>query len=415
MKCKYTNLRSEEFYIYAITHYIRTMDHPKKIVFTCNTSWGIYKFRITLIRKLIKKGYTVYVLAPEDRYTLFLTEEPGLIFIPLRHLKAVSFSLFSDWKLYRELCRNYAQIKPWLVFHYTIKANIYGTLAAARTNCPSISVITGLGYTFLNDTWVLKGASILYRFALKSAHEVWFLNNDDRDYFLRNKIIDIRQAFILPGEGIDTHAFHCDQPYQIKPTLIFLLIGRIIKEKGIAEYVTAARILKQKGYNVECQLAGFYDYKNPSSIEHKKFFTWISSGRITYLGGTDDVKPWIEKADCIVLPSYREGLPLSLLEGASMCRPLIAADTAGCREVVVHGVNGFLCPEKDGEGLAIAMEEFYHLSPAERLRMGRESRKLAVGQFALEKIHSIYFDRISRYAGNTLPGSTRAVKDIITR
>ena len=374
------------------------MDHPKKIIFTCNTSWGIYKFRINLIRQLIKKGYTIYVLAPEDRYTEFLINEQGLIFIPLKHLRAVSFSLVQDWKLYRELRQHYTSIRPWLIFHYTIKANIYGTLAAATANCQSISVITGLGYTFLNDTWVMKAVTRMYRFALKKATEVWFLNNDDREYFVDNKIVRPNKTFILPSEGIDTHAFHSDDPYQIRPTLVFLLIGRIIKEKGIAEYVTAARILKQKGYSVECQLAGFYDYKNPSSIAHKKFFNWVTSGLITYLGSTDDVKPLIEKADCIVLPSYREGLPLSLLEGASMCRPLIAADTAGCRDVVVHGVNGFLCPEKDGEGLALAMEEFYHLSPAERLKMGREARKLAIGYFSQEKIHALYFEKINGLA-----------------
>jgi glycosyltransferase involved in cell wall biosynthesis len=255
----------------------------------------------------------------------------------------------------------------------------------------------------------------MYRFALKKASEVWFLNNDDRNYFIQNNIIEDKKSFVLPGEGIDTTSFNCETAYQIKPTLTFLLIGRIIKEKGIAEYVTAARILKQKGYSVECQLAGFYDFKNPSSIAHKKFFNWVSSGLITYLGSTDDVKPLIEKADCIVLPSYREGLPLSLLEGASMCRPLIAADTAGCRDIVVHGINGFLCPEKDGEGLAIAMEEFYHLSPAERLKMGREARKLAVGKFVQEKIHAIYFDKISSYASVKESSKGKGLTDKIRR
>jgi glycosyltransferase involved in cell wall biosynthesis len=391
------------------------MDHPKKIIFTCNTSWGIYKFRINLIRQLVKKGFTIYVLAPEDRYTEFLIDEQGLIFIPLKHLEAVSFSPLQDWKLYNELSHHYTSIKPWLIFHYTIKANIYGTLAAARAKCPSISVITGLGYTFLNNTRVLKLVSGMYRYALRKASEVWFLNGDDRDYFIQNKIIAKDKTFLLPGEGVDTHAFHCDNPYQIKPTLTFLLIGRIIKEKGIAEYVTAARILKQKGYSIECQLAGFYDHKNPSSISYKKFFNWVSSGLITYLGSTDNVMPLIEKADCIVLPSYREGLPLSLLEGASMCRPLIAADTAGCRDVVVHGVNGFLCPEKDGEGLALAMEEFYHLSPAERLKMGREARQLAVRHFGQEKIHAIYFEKISSHASGKLFATNRKITGKINR
>ena len=389
------------------------MDHPKKLIFTCNTSWGIYKFRIALIRQLISKGYTVYVLAPEDRYSTHLIDEQGLIFIPLKHLRPVSFSLLHDWRLYHELRTHYRHIKPWLIFHYTIKANIYGTLAAARSGYPSISVITGLGYTFLNKSWVMKLVSRMYTFALNRASEVWFLNRDDRDFFISNHIVGAEKTFVLPSEGIDTRLFHCESPYHIKPAITFLLIGRIIKEKGIAEYVAAARILKQKGYAVECQLAGFYDYHNPSSVPHKRFFNWVSDGLITYLGSTDDIKPLIEKADCIVLPSYREGLPLSLLEGASMCRPLIAADSAGCREVVVHGVNGFLCPEKDGEGLALAMEEFYHLSPAERLKMGREARKLVVEHFSQDYIHAIYFARIAGYEGRKPAGAEKRITDKI--
>lgn len=370
----------------------------------------MFKFRISLIRQLVRKGFMVYVLAPEDRYSEFLINEQGVIFIPLQHLRPVSVSLLHDWQLFRELKKHYTAIRPWLVFHYTIKANIYGSLAAAAAGCRSVSILTGLGYTFLNDTWVLRIVSRMYRFALQKAREVWFLNEDDRSYFVQSRLVDKSKTFVLPGEGVDTRAFRCTELYQIRPTLTFLLIGRIIKEKGIAEYVQAASILKQKGYQVECRLAGFYDHHNPSSIPHKRFFGWVSSGLITYLGSTDDVKPLIENADCVVLPSYREGLPVSLLEGASMCRPLIAADTAGCCDVVVHGVNGFLCAAKDAHSLALAMETFYHLPPAERLRMGQEARRLVLERFAEEKVHAQYFERLGRFASHSAAMDVAALK-----
>ncbi|MEP7259224.1 MAG: glycosyltransferase family 4 protein [Flavitalea sp.] len=373
------------------------MPDPKKLVFVCNTSWGIYKFRLTLIRQLIKAGYPVFVLAPEDRYSEYLDHEQGLTFIRLHHFKPTSFSLLHDWQLYRELRRHYLHIQPQLIFHYTIKANIYGTLAARAAGCLSISVITGLGYTFLNNMILRQAVSFMYRFSLKRAAETWFLNEDDRLYFTQHGIVPAGKTAILPGEGIDTGKFIAKGHYAIRPTLVFLLIGRIIKEKGIAEYAAAAAILKQKGYAVECQLVGFYDYKNPSSVPHKKFMDWVSQGLITYHGGTDEIMPFIENADCLVLPSYREGIPFSLLEGGSMRRPLIAADTAGCHDIVVPGRNGFLCREKDAKSLAAAMEAFYGLSPAERLAMGEEARKIVCEKFTREIVEAKYFSTISRY------------------
>ena len=385
------------------------MPDPKKLVFVCNTSWGIYKFRLTLIRQLIKAGYSVYVLAPQDRYTEYLDHEQGLTFIRLHHFKPTSFSLLQDWKLYRELRRHYLHILPQLIFHYTIKANIYGTLAAAAVRCVSISVITGLGYTFLNNRTMRQAVSFMYSISLKKAAEIWFLNEDDKEYFIQKGMVSAGKTIILPGEGIDTGKFIAPGRCEIRPTLVFLLIGRIIKEKGIAEYAKAAAILKQKGYAVECQIVGFYDYKNPSSVPHKKFMDWVNKGLITYLGGADEIMPFIENADCIVLPSYREGIPFSLLEGGSMRRPLIAADTAGCHDIVTHGRNGFLCQEKDAESLATAMETFYCLSPAERLALGEEARKIVCNRFTKEIVEAIYFTTISSYT-NGLNTAHRAAK-----
>lgn len=408
----------------------------KKLIFVCNTSWSAYKFRLPLLRLLAGRGYKIYVLAPEDRHSELIRKENGAVFIPLRHFKATRFSPLADLRLYRELCRHYRQIGPDLIFHYTIKANIYGTLAAAKGARASISVITGLGYTFLNNRLMREAASALYRYALKKASEVWFLNKDDQAYFIEKKIMPAHKTFVLPGEGIDTgifreqkrteDKFRDDQQTETtgvrpqaeaqdtpgekasssfgaapntggKQTVNFLLIARIIKEKGIEEYVRAAEWLKQKGYAITCRLIGFYDKQSPSSIPVKKFSGWVNSGAIVYLGAADDILPFIEQADCIVLPSYREGLPLSLLEGASMGKPLIASDTAGCREIVEHDRNGYLFPVRDAGRLAAAMEKFYHLPQADRIAMGAAARKTVTERFSMEIVHALYLSRIAKY------------------
>jgi len=340
-------------------------------------------------------GYQVYVLAPEDRYSVRLTSEPGLTFIPLYHFRATRLSPVHDWKLYRELGCHYQQINPDLIFHYTIKANIYGTLAAAKAGHVSISVITGLGYAFLNNRWMSSAATFLYRFALKKAAEIWFLNQDDRHYFINRDIVVARKTAILPGEGIDTIKFSSTKNPKTSKAVRFLLIGRLLKEKGIAEYAEAAAILKEKGLPVICRVVGFYDKRNSSAIPRRKLLEWTESGFIHYEGGTDDIIPFIEDADCIVLPSYREGLPVGLLEGASMSRPLIATDTAGCRDLVIPGRNGFLCAPRNAAALAVSMEQFCRLTPESRIKMGRESRALVESGFAIERIKAIYLARIS--------------------
>jgi glycosyltransferase involved in cell wall biosynthesis len=368
------------------------MKDRNKILLVCNSSWGIYKFRIGLIRQLVLKGFDVVVLAPEDRHTPLLTEENGVTFIALKWLKPTSFSLVSDARLYLELLGHYRQLAPDLIFHFTIKPNIYGSLAAARSKHVSVSVITGLGYTFLNDGFTRKLVTRMYRFALRKVKEVWFLNRDDQQHFVDAGIMEKERSLILPGEGVDEKFFVSENKYEIRPVLRFLLLARIIREKGICEYVEAARDLRARGYQVDFLLAGFYDNKNPASIPHRQFFEWMSRGIITYLGASDDVRPFIEQADCVVLPSYSEGLPLTLLEGGSMSRALIATDVPGCREVVRPGVNGFLCAPRDPRSLAAAMSEFYQLSPAERI-------KIVQDRFTKGAVHAIYFSGISRLLG----------------
>ncbi len=393
------------------------MPTKPRIVFVANTSWGIYKFRLYLIKKLIADGFSIFVLAPRDKYTSLFEELPGLTYIQLVKFRGKSLSPFHDMQLFRELLHHYRQIRPSLIFHYTIKANIFGSLAASRVGSPSVSVITGLGYTFSTNKLLRAIAKVLYRGALKKNKEVWFLNGDDQSVFVGERLVKKENTFLLPGEGVDTEAFY-PAPYEAAARaaaasghgsaapistiskvsntdpVTFLLIGRVIRHKGIFEFIQAAESLRSRGLRAQFQLLGFFDDGNPVAISRQQVEEWTRQGSISYLGQTDDVAPFIEKADCIVLPSYREGMPLSLLEGASMCKALIASDTPGCREVISNGSNGYLARNKDAKDLADKMEKYYLLSPEEKRRMGLKGREKVIASFTREIVTKIYLDKL---------------------
>jgi glycosyltransferase involved in cell wall biosynthesis len=376
------------------------MPSEHRIAFVANTSWSIYKFRLLLLQALIKKGFDVFVLAPRDKYTSLFEHIEGLSFIELKKLKSKSISLLDDLQLYRELLRHYKHLHPRLIVHYTIKPNIYGSLAAARSSCPSISVVTGLGYMFNVKTVFTFAVSALYRYALKKTNEVWFLNHDDQKKFIDDKLVDAKKTFLLPGEGVDTNVFYPAPAKATNEPVSFLLMARLIEHKGIYEFVRAAEILLAKNIHVQCRLMGSFDDESPVAISKEQLLQWQTLGSIIYLGETDNVVPYIEKADCIVLPSYREGMPLSLLEGASMGKALIASNVAGCREIVKDGVNGFLCTHRDAVDLAAKMEQYYNLSPTAKLAMGRAGREMVMKQFKSEIVTDIYLSKLNRLKNN---------------
>jgi glycosyltransferase involved in cell wall biosynthesis len=395
------------------------MPSKRSIAFVANTSWSIYKFRLYLIKKLIEHGFSLYILAPRDEYTSQFEDMHGLNYIELEKFRGKSLYPFHDIQLYRELLGHYREIRPDLIFHYTIKANIFGTLAAARTKCSSVSVVTGLGYAFSGNGLLQTSVQVIYRRVLQKNSEVWFLNSDDERIFVKEKLVRKEKTFLLPGEGVDTDAFY-PSPYIIdkpaesvgstgvpaesigpgktgKNIITFLFIGRIIKHKGIYEFIRAAELLLNRGLAVRFQVLGFFDESNPVAVSQQQVEEWVNQKIITYLGHTDNVAPFIEQADCIVLPSYREGMPLSLLEGASMCKALIATDTAGCREVIRDGVNGYLCRNKDSVDLADKMEKYYALSPDAKRQMGIEGRSRIMEHFTKEIITRIYLDKIKAF------------------
>src|ERR1700733_3146901 len=273
------------------------MPTKPRIAFVANTSWGIYKFRLYLIKKLIAEGFTIYVLAPRDKYTPLFNHLPGLTYIELKKFRGKSLSPFHDIQFFRELLGPYRQIRPSLIFHYTIKANIFGSMAASRIHCPSVSVITGLGYTFSTNKLLRTIAKILYRRALKKNREVWFLNGDDRSVFIDEKLVRKENTFLLPGEGVDTETFYpspyepvagpggappSNAPRSGKDAVTFLLIGRIIRHKGIFEFIQAAKSLRSRGFEGQFQLLGFFDEDNPVAISRQQVEEWAREESIHY-------------------------------------------------------------------------------------------------------------------------------------
>lgn len=366
------------------------MKANKKILLVGNTAWSMFNFRLGLMKHLRLSGYDVSVAAPNDDHAKMLVDE-GFPFFPITKMNNKGTDVIEDLKLYREFIALYKEIQPDIVFHYTIKPNIYGTLAAHKLNIKSLAITTGLGFAFTHKGLVSTIVKQLYRFSLRHAEQVWFLNTEDRTSFLQAKIVPESKTMILPGEGIDT-TFYASQAKHVANTPIeFLFSSRLILDKGIEVFVKAILHLAKKGSAVKGNIVGFLDVANPNGISKEELDNWTNNPYINYLGATKDIRPFIEHSDCLVLPSYyREGVPRILMEAAAMCKPIITTDNVGCRDVVEHQYNGFLCKVKDYLDLAQKMEDFCNLTDAERSKMGENGRAKMINQFSDGKIFSFY-------------------------
>ena len=345
----------------------------RTLVISTNASWNILNFRLGLISALQAKGWRVVALSPRDGYSGRFAEH-GVEHVALA-IDSGGLSPIRDLGLllrYRRLLR---RIRPDAFLGYTAKPNVYGTLAARSLGIPVVNNISGLGTAFIERGPLRRIMSALYRVALRRSAAVFFQNPEDRDLFLGRKLVRADQARLVPGSGIDLERFR-PGPGRSGDTapFAFLMTGRLLRQKGVGEYVEAARIVRRAVPDARFRLLGFLDAPNRSAIAREQVEAWAAQGLIDYLGETDDVRPYVEAADCLVLPSYREGLPRALLEGAAMAKPLIATDVPGCRQIVEPGVNGLLCAARDAASLAEAMLEMIRLSGPERAAMGAAGR-----------------------------------------
>jgi glycosyltransferase involved in cell wall biosynthesis len=330
-----------------------------KIAVVLNTSWNIYNFRMNFVRELLAQGHEVHTVAPVDEHTRYLTDA-GCIHHPVK-MDSRGANPVKDSALILELFLIYRKMRPDIILHYTIKPNVYGTLAASILKIPVINNVCGLGTVFLKNNLVSAIAILLYRISFRFASKVFFQNPDDLKLFVSKKLVSADVVDLLPGSGIDLKKFYPVE-FRRNQKFTFLLISRLITDKGILEYIEAVKKLKSSGINAHFQILGAKDPEHKRGIKIEVIDEWINSNTVEYLGTTDDVREYIHHADCVVLPSYREGTPRTLLEAASSSKPIIATDVPGCNHVVINQFNGLLCKLKDSNDLANKMKQIAGLS-----------------------------------------------------
>lgn len=346
----------------------------KKIVIALNTAWNLVNFRAGLIRALVAQGYEVVAVAPYDDYAPRLAEL-GCRFVALP-MDNKGTHPGRDFLLFLRFLNLLRNERPDVYLGYTIKPNVYGSLAAHSLSIPVVNNIAGLGTAFIHDNWLTRLVRGLYKTALSQSNHVFFQNDEDKQLFINLNIVSHERVSRLPGSGINLDTF-CHEPMSQSENrpFRFLLVARLLWDKGVGEYVEAARLVHLKFPTAQFQLLGFLDAKNKTAVSSAQMDEWVKEGVVEYLGVADDVKPYLAAADCVVLPSYREGVPRSLLEAAAIGRPIVTTDAAGCRDAVDDGVNGLLCRVADAADLAEKLLLMMEMSSENRTTMGLAGRR----------------------------------------
>lgn len=365
----------------------------RTVVIGANSAWNIINFRKPIIEALVAAGWRVVALAPNDG-SVSAIEDLGADFVPIR-IDSSGTSVFKDARLFADYLAVLRRLRPWAFLGFTAKPNIYGSLAARLLGVRTINNISGLGTAFMSDGPLNWLVTRLYRLSLAKSARVFFQNSDDLELFVTKGLVRANQAERIPGSGIDLERFRpsrtaCPESRPFR----FLFVGRLLRDKGLVEYAEAARMLRPRWPQVEFAVLGFAGSDNRSAVPIGKLERWRADGIVTFLGDTDDVRPYLEDTDCVVLPSYREGLPRSLLEAAAMAVPMIATDVPGCRDVVMNRENGFLCEARSAESLASAMEEMLGQEPAARSAMGRRGREKVEREFDQAMVVKAYLEAL---------------------
>ncbi|MFM5907004.1 MAG: glycosyltransferase family 4 protein [Novosphingobium sp.] len=365
------------------------------IIVCANQAWNLVNFRKGLIAALIGKGFDVLAVAPPDAAMERRLAELGCRFAAAP-IDSAGLSPLRDLATFQAFRRIIAREKPVAWLSWTIKPNVYGSLAAGLAGVPAFPNVSGLGTAFIRRNLLTRIVRQLYRFGFRKAPVVFFQNTDDRNLFVAQGMVRPGQTGLLPGSGVDPQ--HWSPPPGGRPQpRRFLMIARVVADKGVREFAEAARLLRPKWPDARFQLMGPLDVANRTAIARAEVEGWQAEGLIEYLPSSDDVRPAIAAADFIVLPSYREGLSRVLLEAAAMGRPIVTTDVTGCRDVVRDGENGFLCQPRDGASLAAALDCAAHCSDADWQRMATAGRDRVVSEFSQERVTAIYCEALERH------------------
>lgn len=362
----------------------------RRILFFANTSWYLWNFRARLAEWLIAEGYEVVFCAPADAYSGRLEALGRFVDFPMdrkgRNPLRELIVIVRVWRMFR-------RERPDFVLSWTPKPNIYGALAGRLLGVPVLPNVAGLGFAFIGDGWLARVAGGLYRWAFARCSVVFFQNPEDRDKFVNAGWVDGKAVRLLPGSGVDLERF---RPRDSSPAerFRFLFLGRLLADKGVRELIEATRRLKEQGLELRLQLAGFIDSGNPAGVPKEEVDDWERDKLVEYLGATDRPEDVLVEADCVVLPSYREGLPRSLLEAAACGVPVITTDAPGCRDAVRDGKNALLCKPRNVESLAEAMRTMLRMPETSRRAMGQAGRQWVENNFSEERVIRAYLEAL---------------------
>ena len=359
------------------------------ILFSANSSWNLINFRAPIIRALLQRRYRVAAAVPSDDDATALAKlGVELHRIPI---DARGLSPLRDVGLLMSYFRLMRELRPSAFLGFTVKPNLYGSIAAARLDIPVLNTITGLGTAFLSGPVLRAIAATIYRHALRNSRTVFFHNSDDRDLFISKKLVMPEQARIVAGSGVDLEHFSPSSGRIGNPPT-FLFVGRFLRDKGVKEFAEAASIVRKTHSAKFLMLGSMEDH--PKAARTSELQKFVTSGDVELIGEADDVRPFMEAADCIVLPSYREGLPRVLLEASATAKPVIATNVPGCRTVVEEGRTGLLCEPRSSLSLAKAMIAFLEMSQKDRLSMGSRAREKAEREFSQDDVVDAYLEAL---------------------
>lgn len=363
----------------------------KPVVFlTSNTSWYLYNFRASTIQALREQGNQVICLSPPDDFSQRLVDELGAEHIALP-LDGKSTGAVQELRSLRFIWAVMRQYRPDFVFNFTVKMNIYCGLVCALQKVPFANNISGLGTAFIHDSWLFRRVRQVYGLVNRRAQRLFFQNEEDLGVFQSKGMLGDTPYTLLPGSGVDLQRFQAS-PLPEGGPFTFIMIARLLGDKGVREYAEACRQLKAEGLDVRCLLVGPLGVSNRTAISEEEVRQWQAEGIVEYPGATDDVRPLIEQAHVLVLPSYREGMPRTVLEAAAMGRPAIVTDVPGCRHAIEPEVTGWLCEVRSAESLAGVMRRVLGMDAVEVQRAGDAARGRMEREFSEELVIRAYLE-----------------------
>lgn len=360
------------------------------VLLASNTSWYLYNFRRSTILALREQGCRVICLSPLDDFSKRLENELGAEHIALS-LDGKNTGVLKELHSLGFIWQTIRRYKPSFVFNFTVKMNIYCGLVCALQKIPFANNVSGLGTAFIHDSWLFRRVRQVYGLVNRRASHLFFQNEEDLSVFRDVGLLGNTPFTLLPGSGVDLQRFQASSLPQ-HGRITFIMIARLLGDKGVREYAEACGLLIAQGFNLRCLLVGPLGVSNRTAITEEEVRAWTAKGWVEYLGETDDVRPLIEQAHVLVLPSYREGMPRTVLEAAAMGRPAIVTDVPGCRHAIEPSVTGWLCEARNSRSLAQQMQRVMDMTSAQRQHAGDAARARMEDKFSEERVVKAYLE-----------------------